>query len=731
MRATTVELFDGLVAASQNRWPSLGFDVGAINGVLSRFLPAGFYYKTFMWPPSPQAWLRYEHVIRAAAGMGRAATEPDPDRYEHQYAHCDVLIVGGGPAGLAAARAAAAAGARVIRLRRRPALRRQPDRRRRDDRWRRSDALDRRHDARARSEPGRHAARAHDGLRLLRRQPRRTCSSASPIISRRRRRTCRGSGCGKFARASIVLAIGRARAADRLREQRSARHDARGRGAHLRQALRGAAGNARGRLHDQRQRLCGRRSRCATPTSRSPPSSTPGPRRSSPARCRSVRARSACRSSPASGIVGAHGGKRVAAVDIAPLGWRRDALARLRSRLRLRRLESGGPSVLAGARHAALRRGAGCAPAAIIAAADSSPAGAANGRFGLAAALADGHAAGLAAARGSGTSSPALRVAAGSNVDAGCARTALWSVPARNRGDKRFVDLQTDVTVDDIALAAREGYTSVEHLKRYTTLGMGTDQGKTSNVVGLALLAEATGSDDPRGRHDDVPPAVHARDARRVPGAGMRRARRADALFRDARLARRARRALRQRGAVEAAAFVSARRRIARRRRQPRSEERAHERRRRRRLHARQDRAPGEGRRRVAESRLHQPLGHARRRPLPLRRDAARRRHRAGRRHDVAPWRDALPDDDDDRQCGHGDAASRAPAAGRLAGARRVRHVGHRAVGGGGAGGTEGARRARADRRHRRVERGISVPRRRANATCALRADRFRRVSSG
>jgi sarcosine oxidase subunit alpha len=113
-RATTVELFDGLIAASQNRWPSLGFDVGAINDVLSRFLPAGFYYKTFMWPPSPQAWLRYEHVIRAAAGMGRAATEPDPDRYEHQFAHCDVLIVGGGPAGLAAARAAAAAGGRVI-----------------------------------------------------------------------------------------------------------------------------------------------------------------------------------------------------------------------------------------------------------------------------------------------------------------------------------------------------------------------------------------------------------------------------------------------------------------------------------------------------------------------------------------------------------------------------------------------------------------------------------------
>ena len=114
VRATIVELFDGLFATSQNRWPSLAFDVGAINDVFFRFLPAGFYYKTFMWPPSPQAWLRYEHMIRAAAGMGRAATEADPDTYEHRFAHCDVLIVGSGPAGLAAARVAATTGARVI-----------------------------------------------------------------------------------------------------------------------------------------------------------------------------------------------------------------------------------------------------------------------------------------------------------------------------------------------------------------------------------------------------------------------------------------------------------------------------------------------------------------------------------------------------------------------------------------------------------------------------------------
>ena len=114
VRATTQELHHGLVASSQNRWPSLEFDVGAINDLASQLIPAGFYYKTFMWPPTPKWWLRYEHLIRRAAGMGRAANVADPDAYEHQYAHCDVLVIGAGPAGLAAARSAAHAGARVL-----------------------------------------------------------------------------------------------------------------------------------------------------------------------------------------------------------------------------------------------------------------------------------------------------------------------------------------------------------------------------------------------------------------------------------------------------------------------------------------------------------------------------------------------------------------------------------------------------------------------------------------
>lgn len=111
IQATTVALYDGLVAKSQNRWPSLSFDIGALNDRLSRFFPTGFYYKTFMWPAG--AWRFYEYFVRKAAGLGMCPDQPDPDSYDERFAHFDVLVVGAGAAGLEAAVHAGRHGARV------------------------------------------------------------------------------------------------------------------------------------------------------------------------------------------------------------------------------------------------------------------------------------------------------------------------------------------------------------------------------------------------------------------------------------------------------------------------------------------------------------------------------------------------------------------------------------------------------------------------------------------
>jgi len=105
VRATEVEIYDGLIATSQNCWPSVNFDIGGINNFMSPLLPAGFYYKTFMWPAS--FWEKYEYIIRHSAGLGKSPKEPDTDIYDHKYIHCDVLVIGGGISGVIAAKTAA------------------------------------------------------------------------------------------------------------------------------------------------------------------------------------------------------------------------------------------------------------------------------------------------------------------------------------------------------------------------------------------------------------------------------------------------------------------------------------------------------------------------------------------------------------------------------------------------------------------------------------------------
>lgn len=112
VRATEIEIYEGLEATSQNCWPSVNFDIGGINNFLSPILPAGFYYKTFMWPAS--FWLKYEYFIRRSAGLGKSPKFPDPDIYEHKYIHCDVLVVGGGISGIMAAKISAKRGLKTL-----------------------------------------------------------------------------------------------------------------------------------------------------------------------------------------------------------------------------------------------------------------------------------------------------------------------------------------------------------------------------------------------------------------------------------------------------------------------------------------------------------------------------------------------------------------------------------------------------------------------------------------
>ena len=488
-RATTLELYEGLVAASQNCWPSVRFDIGAINNLISRFIPAGFYYKTFMWPPTPRWWLKYEHVIRHAAGMGRAATAPDPDRYEHQYAHCDVLVIGGGTTGLAAARAAASTGAHVIVCDENPRWGGgplDPDTTIDDiaaAQWSADIVQQLAAQSNVTLLPRTTAFGYYDGnlVGALERVADHLASPA-PCAPRQRLWKIRAKAVvlasGAFERGIVyanndlpgtMLASAARTYVQRygVRPGKQAVVFTNNDGAYADALVMHAAGIAIVAVVDVRPE-----SQLAS---------------GMPARARAAGIPVIANSV----IVGAYGTQHVASVDIAPHGggpakrvscdlvcvsggWNPAVHLFSQARGKLRYDDALAAFVPASS------------PLPIL------PAGAANGRFDLAAALLDGHAAGIASAAraGSGSGTTASCRAPRAISSPGAALQPLWAVSAGIASAKRFVDLQNDVTVDDIALAAREGYQAVEHLKRYTTLGMGTDQGKTSNIVGLALMAE-------------------------------------------------------------------------------------------------------------------------------------------------------------------------------------------------------------------------------------------------
>jgi len=518
-RATTLELYEGLTATSQNRWPSVRFDVGAIANALSPLLPAGFYYKTFMWPPTPKWWLRYEHFIRRAAGMGRAANAADPDHYAHQYAHCDVLVIGGGPAGLAAARTAAESGARVIvcqqsadfggKLALKSAFGADPVQDGSSGGLRAGDWLD-----------ATLAALAAQGdVTLL---PRTTAFGyydddlvgavervtdhlpQPPAPLPRHRMWLIRAKCVVLASGAIERGI-----------------------AYGQNDLPGTLLSSAASVYVERYAVRpGARAVVFTNNDSAYPAAL-ALQRSGTAVAAIVDSRASARLGgdgpgrardaglivmPDAQVTHAYGRLRVAGVDVvsraggSPTRIECDTIA-----------VSGGynPTVhLFSQARGTLRYDETVAgfvpdasPMAIV------PAGAVRGVFDPAAAIADGQAAAIAAlahtsARASFPRITGQRTSAASEAASASSPPAprappavqpdasplgvepLWAVAADN-GAKAFIDLQDDVTLRDVALAAREGYQSVEHLKRYTTLGMGTDQGKTSNVIGLAVLGNA------------------------------------------------------------------------------------------------------------------------------------------------------------------------------------------------------------------------------------------------
>ncbi|HLW91390.1 MAG TPA: sarcosine oxidase subunit alpha family protein [Roseiarcus sp.] len=475
-RATTIELYEGLEAASQNRFPSLAFDFGAINSLAAPLLTAGFYYKTFMRPAA--LWERlYEPLIRRAAGLGRASREADPDSYEKAFAFCDTLVIGGGPAGLAAALAAGRAGARVILA---------------DDDFRLGGRLNAERcevDGRSGVEWAEAAGRELAALPNVRIFKRTTVFGVYD-----------GGVYGALERVSDHLPVPppyqprqrlwriyakRAVLASGAIERPIAFPNNDRPGVMMASAVRAYL--------NRFAVLCGRKAAIFT-------CADDGWRAAADLSARDVEVVA---------VVDAR--REVAPPVLAQAGRTRIFLggaitsARGRSVRGADILDGDGRRVSIDADLIAICGGynpqigltthlggkpawrddisafvPGDTPLGLVVA------GAANGAFALHDAIRQGWRAGETVA----DRRTAIGVPPRAD-DEPIAVKAFWRVGGLK--GKAFVDFQNDVTTNDIAVAAREGYRSVEHLKRYTTLGMATDQGKTSNVVGLAILAELTG----------------------------------------------------------------------------------------------------------------------------------------------------------------------------------------------------------------------------------------------
>jgi sarcosine oxidase, subunit alpha len=483
-RASSIEAVEGLSVHSQNHWPSLGLDVGAINDGLAPLLVAGFYYKTFMWPRS--FWDKlYEPWIRAAAGLGRAPNVADPDRYQHSHAHCDVLIVGAGPAGLAAALAASQGGKRVILA---------------DEQAEMGGSL--LHEAAGSIDRKSAWGWLADTLAAL---------SARGIVTLLPRTTA----FGYYNHNHIGLVQ---RLADHLphphpdlpRErlwQVRAAEVVLATGAHERGLV--FAGNDRPgimlaesvRAYVNRYGVApGRRVVIATSGASAYSAAADLKKAALEVSLVDLRAETDCAAEAevlrASGcevltghtVLGSRGRRRVSGLIVAPVGAS-GAFASARTLACDCVGLSGGwtPAVhLFSQSRGRLRFDAAIdafVPGEGVQAVRS--AGAANGTYPLSECLEEGWAAGAGAI---GLSS--ARTFAGSASRTGFRPVRIMPGCEAPRRGRAFVDLQNDVTAGDIELAVREGFEPIEHVKRYTTTGMATDQGKTANMAALGLVAE-------------------------------------------------------------------------------------------------------------------------------------------------------------------------------------------------------------------------------------------------
>jgi sarcosine oxidase subunit alpha len=500
-RATTTETFAGLTAASQNHFPSLEFDVGAINSKLSRFLPAGFYYKMFIHPRS--FWKHiYEPIIRHSAGLGKAPKARDQDSYEHYYHHCEVMVVGGGIAGLQAARSAAATGVRVLLVEQ-------------TANWGGRAPVD---------------GVLIEGMAAERwvAQTLKELAAANNVVIRNR---TQGSGVYDHGYALAYERIadhtpGDGRPRHRLWRVRCkqivtatgaierplsfAGNDIPG--VMLASAVRDYVVNFAVSPGDRTVVVTNnddayRTALCLLEAGLEVPLIVDARPEGGGALMGAVQA-AGIRVALGRGIAKVKGGKRVTGVQLCTQAGEGAVLEEVACDVVAM---SGGWSpvvhlwshcggkLIWDAEQAMFRPDPDQPPLGADGAGFVKVAGLANGHLRSRPILEDAAEQGRSAGRAAGGKVKKAAVPMAEDADE-LALSPVWLMPqgaSYALRSKAWLDFQNDVKVSDVQLAAQEGFESVEHAKRYTTLGMATDQGKLSNINGLAILSKSLNAQIP------------------------------------------------------------------------------------------------------------------------------------------------------------------------------------------------------------------------------------------